>query len=344
MRGKRTDNKEQQERPEQPEQPGQPEASPPPGTRGGSDLEPKRITPVEIQQKEFRMAFHGYNERDVDAFLDEVTEEVGRLHAENKRLREDMGARGTTRIDTGAAAEADVIVREAREEAARIVAEAESKGAAAASAAAQRIAGPGSFASSRNFINAFLGRERDFLQGLAGLIQSHAESVKEDIRVSRDQARGGTRPPAPGPSGAPTPAPTTVGSAPGEGSAAERSGTPGGVMASDERHTQPWRPADLGPEATRPGSGSTGTTSPDQQSRGMGVATGTIAPESPPGQRQEPEGGGAVLDLTKIDEEPSPPASPSLEDVAKREDVKDTASNEEQSSDRSLRELFWGED
>ena len=47
-----------------------------------------RITPVEIQQKEFRLAMRGYNERDVDRFLDELTEEVARLHAENKRLRE----------------------------------------------------------------------------------------------------------------------------------------------------------------------------------------------------------------------------------------------------------------
>jgi DivIVA domain-containing protein len=41
--------------------------------------EPRRITPVEIQQKEFRLAMRGYHERDVDEFLDEITEEVARL-------------------------------------------------------------------------------------------------------------------------------------------------------------------------------------------------------------------------------------------------------------------------
>jgi DivIVA domain-containing protein len=35
-----------------------------------------RITPVDIQQVEFRLAFRGYNERDVDAFLDRVTEDL----------------------------------------------------------------------------------------------------------------------------------------------------------------------------------------------------------------------------------------------------------------------------
>ena len=35
-----------------------------------------RITPKDIQEVEFRLAFRGYNERDVDAFLDRVTEDL----------------------------------------------------------------------------------------------------------------------------------------------------------------------------------------------------------------------------------------------------------------------------
>ena len=83
------------------------------------------VTPLDIQQKEFRLAFRGYNERDVDQFLDEITEEVARLHAEARQLREEMSSRGTVTLDVGGAAEADEIVRRAREEAARIVGEAE---------------------------------------------------------------------------------------------------------------------------------------------------------------------------------------------------------------------------
>lgn len=45
------------------------------------------ITPQDIQNKEFREAFRGYNEDDVDTFLDVVAEEYGRVFAENQRLR-----------------------------------------------------------------------------------------------------------------------------------------------------------------------------------------------------------------------------------------------------------------
>ncbi|HVL90310.1 MAG TPA: DivIVA domain-containing protein [Actinomycetota bacterium] len=45
------------------------------------------ITPHDIQHKQFREAFRGYNEEDVDTFLDEVAEEYGRVYAENQRLR-----------------------------------------------------------------------------------------------------------------------------------------------------------------------------------------------------------------------------------------------------------------
>ena len=37
---------------------------------------PRKVTPVDIQQKEFRLAFRGYSEREVDQFLDDVTEVV----------------------------------------------------------------------------------------------------------------------------------------------------------------------------------------------------------------------------------------------------------------------------
>src|SRR5437016_5511891 len=84
----------------------------------------KRITPVEIQHKEFRLAFRGYNERDVDAFLDEVTEEIARLHAETKRLRDQLDHQGTAPLQTAGPGQAEALIRRARDEAARIRAEA----------------------------------------------------------------------------------------------------------------------------------------------------------------------------------------------------------------------------
>src|SRR5437867_11806685 len=93
--------------------------------------ESSRITPVEIQQKEFGLAFRGYNERDVDQFLDEVTEEVARLYAENKRLREEVEFARTSRLSLGGAEEAEAILHRAREESARLLADARARASAA---------------------------------------------------------------------------------------------------------------------------------------------------------------------------------------------------------------------
>jgi DivIVA domain-containing protein len=127
----------------------------------GAQAAPKRVTPVDIQEKVFRQAkgpFRGYDERDVDAFLDEVTEEFAKLHAENKRLREQVGMQGTETIGVGQAPYAPA------------------------------AAYPGPMegdAELRDLTSSFISRERSFLQSLAGIIQQHAESVKGDVRRAR---------------------------------------------------------------------------------------------------------------------------------------------------------------
>jgi cell division initiation protein len=50
------------------------------------------LTPQEIQTREFREAFRGYNQDDVDTFLDEIAEEFGRVSAESQRLRIQVAA------------------------------------------------------------------------------------------------------------------------------------------------------------------------------------------------------------------------------------------------------------
>jgi cell division initiation protein len=145
--------------------------------------EAKRITPVDIQQREFGLAFRGYNERDVDQFLDEVTEEVARLYAENKRLREEVEFTRTSRLNLGDAEEAEAILRRAREEASRLLAEARAR-ASAVDPGAGVPAGRGTAAA----LAPFVAQEREFLQSLANLIQTHAEAVKDQIRQARDAA------------------------------------------------------------------------------------------------------------------------------------------------------------
>lgn len=50
------------------------------------------ISPQEIQEREFREAFRGYNQDDVDTFLDEIAVEFGRLFQENQRAKVQLAA------------------------------------------------------------------------------------------------------------------------------------------------------------------------------------------------------------------------------------------------------------
>jgi DivIVA domain-containing protein len=141
-----------------------------PATVGSS-----RLTPVEIQQKVFRLAFRGYNERDVDEFLDRITEDLAVLHEENKRLREQPGGGGGSEDLQAARSQAETIVREAREHAARLIEDAEP---------AVGSTGGGGVSAS------FLLRERDFLQRMAQSVQEHARWLKEQARRQRTAATG----------------------------------------------------------------------------------------------------------------------------------------------------------
>ena len=46
------------------------------------------ITPMDIHNKEFSRSFRGYNEDEVDQFLDEIVEEFERLYKENLELKD----------------------------------------------------------------------------------------------------------------------------------------------------------------------------------------------------------------------------------------------------------------
>ena len=161
-------------------------------------LEPRRITPMDIQQKEFRLSLRGYNEREVDEFLDALTEELARLQSENVQLRSELE---TQQRETRAAqAEAEATLRRAREEAARMLEEAELQaravqpemveGSATMTEGAPTV---GSFLKKNSMVQAirpFLGREREFLQSMARLIQEHADSVREEVRQIREVPPG----------------------------------------------------------------------------------------------------------------------------------------------------------
>jgi len=48
------------------------------------------ITPLDIHHKEFKRAIRGYNEEDVDVFLDEVAENFELLYKENTEFKEQL--------------------------------------------------------------------------------------------------------------------------------------------------------------------------------------------------------------------------------------------------------------
>jgi DivIVA domain-containing protein len=151
------------------------------------------LTPRDIQEKVFKTqaGLRGYNEREVDEFLDRITEDFARLHAENQRLRAALAA---------------------------------GPAAAVAQAPPAPTAGDG---AGQGITGEFVAREREFLKNLATLIQSHAEAVKQDIGRARATTAAPAQAPAPvqipaasspAPSPAPVPEPATV--AAGEGAVA----------------------------------------------------------------------------------------------------------------------------
>jgi len=139
---------------------------------------PRAISPMEIQQKEFRVSrLNGYRMRDVDEFLDQLTESVSALIEENRRLRSQAAAQpvvGAPDLDD-VARQADEIIQRARDEAARITADAR----------AGATAGVAATPAERAAVGAFLAQEKEFLQGIAGLVQQHAETVKSMAKQAR---------------------------------------------------------------------------------------------------------------------------------------------------------------
>jgi DivIVA domain-containing protein len=134
------------------------------------------LTAMDVQQKEFRLAFRGYNERDVDEFLDLITEELA------AREGGDLGSpQGAGPVD--ALREADDIRARARQEAEAIIRDAEVQAAAILGSAA---GGP---ADQRAVLAPYLTREREFLQSLGRLVQDHAEGVKRMVRMAAERSK-----------------------------------------------------------------------------------------------------------------------------------------------------------
>ena len=135
-----------------------------------------RLTPVDVQGVQFRLAFRGYNEDDVDAFLDRVTEELTARIEERERLAGgEAPSTGGADLAT-ARAEADAIVARARAEANEILRSAMAQAAGL---------GSGNGADARASLAPFLNREREFLGRIGEVVQTHAEEIRAMVLALR---------------------------------------------------------------------------------------------------------------------------------------------------------------
>lgn len=110
-----------------------------------------RVNPLDVQQKEFHVTRVGvgYRMREVDEFLDQVTDTLSALIAENEQLRASSG------------------------------------GAPATTATALGPPGGDTATGDRGAVDAFIQQEKGFLQDLGGLVQAHAEELRSMIRAAR---------------------------------------------------------------------------------------------------------------------------------------------------------------
>jgi DivIVA domain-containing protein len=246
-----------------------------------------RVTPQEVQQKEFRVARFGagYRMREVDEFLDQVTDAMSALVAENERLLQ---------------------------------------GSADRSPASNRPSTPPSLAPSvpsraddagRAAVDAFLRREKGFLQELGGLVQGHAEELRSMVRDIRRDAAGPVAAASPAVESRVEAAPTPV-TEPGPSPEPSPDASPDESTGSDDP-----------PEETVPDAEVIGTTE-------HGTHASDIPEDETQGNDTDASGEAPTTTTGTVAEEPIRLDEP--------EHARSGRSDEEEEG--SLRELFWGEE
>ncbi len=237
-----------------------------------------RITPQDVQQKEFRVARFGagYRMREVDEFLDQVTDAMSALVAESERLRRGSADRGS---------------------------------ASGRPSAPTSLPAPADDAG-RTAVDAFLRREKGFLQDLGGLVQTHAEELRSMVREVRRDAPASAADTSPVGEPAIEPAPTLV-------SSPEASPGP-----SPDASTE----IDAPPEEIAPG--------PELGATEPATPSSEVPDHDTKGDDPDATGGRPIATTDAVAEEPIRVDEP--------EPARSGRSEEEE--DGSLRELFWGEE
>jgi DivIVA domain-containing protein len=237
-----------------------------------------RITPQDVQQKEFRVARFGagYRMREVDEFLDQVTDAMSALVAESERLRRGSADRGSASGQPSASASLPASADDA----------------------------------GRTAVDAFLRREKGFLQDLGGLVQTHAEELRSMVREVRRDAPAAAADTSPRGEPAIEPAPTLVSSP---------EASPG---SSPDASTE----LDAPPEEIAPG--------PELGATEQATPSSEVPDRDTQGDDPDASGGRPIATTDAVAEEPIRVDEP--------EPARSGRSEEEE--DGSLRELFWGEE
>lgn len=170
------------------------------------------LTPLDIQKKEFRRAFRGYSDEDVDSFLDKINQDYEELYRENKILKEKLDQaeqnmaryreieevlkntmvmaqknadelRRNTEKEANllmdkARSEADQISREAEQEAEAIIQEAERRAAEMITEAEEKVKHiMEEYYRLKREAQVFLMRFRSFLEAQIKLLSSEEENM-----------------------------------------------------------------------------------------------------------------------------------------------------------------------
>jgi hypothetical protein len=222
--------------------------------------------------------------REVDEFLDQVTDAMSALVAESERLR---------------------------------------RGSADPGSGSGRPSGPPSLPPSANdagrtAVDAFLRREKGFLQDLGGLVQTHAEELRSMVRDVRRDAPAPAADTSPVEELAVEPAPTPV-------SSAEASPGPSPDVSPGPSPEAP-KQLDAPPEEIAQG--------PELGATEQATPSSEVADHHTKGDDPDASGGRPIATTDAVAEEPIRVDEP--------EPARSRRSDDEE--DGSLRELFWGEE
>ncbi|NPV26622.1 MAG: DivIVA domain-containing protein [Firmicutes bacterium] len=158
------------------------------------------LTPVDILNQEFRKSLRGYNEDEVDAFLEKVGRDYERLYRENLDLKEQLqqkdnqlqqyrqleetlqntlvlAQKSSDDLKRNAEKEADLILREARAKAEEMVAQAGKK--------MEKLLQE--YEALQRQLQVYKTQLRSFLKAQLELVDAQPESVRLELAAAQEE-------------------------------------------------------------------------------------------------------------------------------------------------------------